>query len=169
MELMAQNTFVTSPNRALPNAKNKGGMYSDIAQVIYERVGKQSETFAYHIAKNLQELSDPTTGELYLTGTLHNEWKYGPNATGWLAGKSRAEFSYDKQKVKAPIKLKRKKYKKKGTLDSNFYVHNNVPYLQWLNNGYIFGTYTGAYENFIEIGIALGREDAIKEIARLRM
>jgi len=149
---------------------------SDIGNVIHDIVAKQPNIIAYNIASALQE-PDITPRD---TNNLVNGWAYGPMTSGHVMSKGASEYEKFYLSVKTKSKTEslrrqdevpfqpvtRKPYKK-GTLNRKFMIWNNVPYLSWRNDGWVYGRLTGADAGFMGNGIRRGEDRASAEIAAM--
>jgi len=151
--------------------------FSDVAQDIERVVSKMPDVIAYNLANELQKvtqrLSNSLANSWRLSNSLANSWRYGPitSATGHVFGKGLSEYvgRDENGNIKAqphtPFEpVERKQYVEK-TLKQSFLVWNNSPYLEDRNDGFVFGRYTGANQNFIQQGLSKGH---IKAKALLR-
>ena len=135
--------------------------FSDIAIDIEHVLGKRNGEIAYEIAKAVQK-ETPT-----LSNALANSWKYGPTATGHVLGKGPSEFN-DRtesgtiipQKWRPIEPIEHKTYTK---MHDYFFIWNNTPYLEYVNDGLVFGRRNDRGEqnrNFVQRGMRIGYDNA---------
>jgi len=140
-----------------------------LANDIFETFGKDSYLYARTIHINLVRDTIKSKPNPVHTGLVRQEWNHGATITGHVYGggygmdiKEYNKKVYNKLKKdsKGIIEPKQfgepivpnRTYKKTNKF---YYVWNNSPYVNFLNDGYVFGRKDSKYLNFIQRSIKL--------------